>query len=106
MRHETIENYLKTIYNLSSNNTAVVSNQKIAVKLDLNPATVTEGLKKLHELKYIVYEKLIVKPDDVSVIKGDKSDSILTLVTCTPIYIASHRLIIHARLEETILLEP
>lgn len=57
MRHETIENYLKTIYNLSSNNTAVVSNQKIAVKLDLNPATVTEGLKKLHELKYIVYEK-------------------------------------------------
>lgn len=57
MRPETIENYLKTIYNLSSNNTAVVSNQKIADRLSLNPATVTEGLRKLHELKYIVYEK-------------------------------------------------
>lgn len=57
MRPETIENYLKTIYNLSSNNTAVVSNQKIADKLSLNPATVTEGLRKLHELKYVVYEK-------------------------------------------------
>jgi DtxR family Mn-dependent transcriptional regulator len=57
MRPETIENYLKTIYNLSSNNTAVVSNQKIADRLSLNPATVTEGLRKLHELKYVVYEK-------------------------------------------------
>lgn len=57
MRPETIENYLKTIYNLSSNNTAVVSNQKIADRLSLSPATVTEGLRKLHELKYVVYEK-------------------------------------------------
>ena len=57
MRPETIENYLKTIYNLSSNNTAVVSNQKIADRLSLNPATVTEGLRKLHEIKYVVYEK-------------------------------------------------
>ena len=57
MRPETIENYLKTIYNLSCNNTAVVSNQKIADRLSLNPATVTEGLRKLHELKYVVYEK-------------------------------------------------
>lgn len=57
MRQETIENYLKTIYNLSSNNTAVVSNRLIAAKLELNPATVTEGLRKLHELKYVIYEK-------------------------------------------------
>ena len=57
MRQETIENYLKTIYNLSFNNTAVVGNQKIADKLSLRPATVTEGLRKLHELKYVVYEK-------------------------------------------------
>ncbi|HEY8423104.1 MAG TPA: sortase [Thermoclostridium sp.] len=48
---------------------------------------------------YTVYEKLVVKPDDVSVIKGGKDDYILTLITCTPIYIATHRLIIHARLE-------
>lgn len=57
MRPETIENYLKTIYNSSSNNTAVVSNQKLSDKLGLKPATVTEGLRKLHELKYVIYEK-------------------------------------------------
>lgn len=57
MRSETIENYLKTIYNLSSNNTAVVSNQKLAKKLAIQPASVTEGLRKLHELKYVIYEK-------------------------------------------------
>lgn len=57
MRPETTENYLKTIYNLSSYNTAVVSNQDLANKLKVNPGTVTEALKKLHELKLVIYEK-------------------------------------------------
>lgn len=57
MRPETIENYLKTIYNLSAHNTTVVANQKLAQKLDIQPASVTEGLRKLHELKYVIYEK-------------------------------------------------
>lgn len=57
MRPETIENYLKTIYNLSSNNTSVVNNQSLADKLGLTPATVTEAVRKLHELKYVIYEK-------------------------------------------------
>jgi DtxR family transcriptional regulator, Mn-dependent transcriptional regulator len=57
MRTETIENYLKTIYNLSSGNTCVVGNQKLADKLSINPASVTEALRKLHELKYVIYEK-------------------------------------------------
>lgn len=57
MRTETIENYLKTIYNLSSDNTVVVSNQKLADKLKISPASVTEALRKLHELKYVIYEK-------------------------------------------------
>lgn len=57
MRQETVENYLKTIYNLSSDNTMIVSNQKLADKLNIKPATVTEGLRKLDELKYVVYEK-------------------------------------------------
>jgi DtxR family Mn-dependent transcriptional regulator len=35
----------------------VVSNQQLANKLDIKPATVTESLRKLHELKYVVYEK-------------------------------------------------
>jgi DtxR family Mn-dependent transcriptional regulator len=57
MRQETIENYLKTIYNLSSDNSNVVSNQKLADKLNIRPASVTEGLRKLHELKHVIYEK-------------------------------------------------
>ncbi|MCU0359712.1 MAG: metal-dependent transcriptional regulator [Bacteroidia bacterium] len=57
MRQETIENYLKTIYNLSSDNSALVGNKALADKLKLKPATVTEGLRKLHDLKYVVYEK-------------------------------------------------
>ncbi len=57
MRQETVENYLKTIYNLSSNNSTVVVNQQLANKLEISPASVTEGLRKLHELKYVVYEK-------------------------------------------------
>lgn len=57
MRSETIENYLKTIYNLSNNNTSVVGNQALANKLHLTPATITEALRKLNELKLVVYEK-------------------------------------------------
>jgi DtxR family Mn-dependent transcriptional regulator len=57
MRSETIENYLKNIYNLSSDNTVIVSNQELANRLDISPASVTEALKKLHEFKYVVYEK-------------------------------------------------
>lgn len=57
MRTETIENYLKTIYNLSADNTSVVTNQRLADRLNINPASVTEALRKLHELKYVIYEK-------------------------------------------------
>jgi len=57
MRTETIENYLKTIYNLSTDNKAAVVNQQLADKLNINPASVTEALRKLHELKYVIYEK-------------------------------------------------
>lgn len=57
MKAETIENYLKTIYNLSLDNTQVVSNQKLADKLNIAPSSVTEALRKLHELKYVIYEK-------------------------------------------------
>jgi DtxR family Mn-dependent transcriptional regulator len=57
MRQETIENYLKTIYNLSTDNKAVVGNFKLAEKLNISPASVTEALRKLHELKYVIYEK-------------------------------------------------
>lgn len=57
MQSETIENYLKTIYHLSTGNSSVVSNKQLADKLNVIPATVTEAVKKLHELKLVVYEK-------------------------------------------------
>lgn len=47
---------------------------------------------------YKIYEKLVVTPDNLSVLKDNGKESIITLITCTPIYIATHRLIIHARL--------
>ncbi|MCC6370460.1 MAG: metal-dependent transcriptional regulator [Bacteroidia bacterium] len=57
MRTETIENYLKTIYRLSELNKAVVSNQQLAERLNVKPATVTEALKHLNRLNYVHYEK-------------------------------------------------
>ena len=57
MQSETIENYLKTIYHLSSGNTTIVNNKQLADKLNVIPATVTEAVKKLHELKLVIYEK-------------------------------------------------
>jgi sortase A len=50
--------------------------------------------------KYKVLKKHVVKPSDVSVLNGDPSKRILTLVTCTPINTATHRLIVHAELDE------
>ncbi|MDF2880432.1 MAG: sortase family protein LPXTG-site transpeptidase [Clostridiaceae bacterium] len=53
---------------------------------------------KKGEYKYKVYNSFVVEPSEVSVLNPTK-DATLTLVTCTPIRIASHRLIIKARLE-------
>lgn len=61
---------------------------------------------KEEDLTYKVFETKVVLPDDVSVLKGSKDDTILTLITCTPIYVASHRLIVIARLENRVLKVP
>lgn len=47
--------------------------------------------------QYEIYKKYIVEPDDVSVLNRNRKDKILTLITCTPINTATHRLIIHAK---------
>ena len=67
---------------------------------ELEPGDEILIITKKEELKYRVYKKLVVKPDDVSVLEGDKDRSAITLITCTPIYVASHRLIVRAVLEE------
>lgn len=48
-------------------------------------------------LRYTVYEKKIVEPDDTSIAEHNGTDKILTLYTCHPVAIASHRLVVHAR---------
>ena len=47
--------------------------------------------------QYQVYETLVVKPQDVSVLNGSKDEKTLTLITCTPIDTATHRLIVKAK---------
>lgn len=49
---------------------------------------------------YRVYERMVVKPQDTWVLRGSKKETILTLITCEPIYVATHRLIIRAKLIE------
>ncbi len=49
---------------------------------------------------YKVYEILVVEPTDTSVLRGSKDSKVLTLITCTPKYKSTHRLIVHAVLEE------
>lgn len=57
--------------------------------------TITVGDKVY---KYVVFNKVVVEPSDVSVLKQPKNDQIVTLITCTPFITATHRLIIQARL--------
>ncbi|NTV88855.1 MAG: class D sortase [Clostridiales bacterium] len=61
---------------------------------------------KKQEYKYKIFSKTVVLPSDVSVLKGSKDESIATLITCTPIYVATHRLIIQGRLEGTTSQQP
>lgn len=45
---------------------------------------------------YQVYHIRVVEPTDLSVLNRNDTDKVVTLITCTPIRVASHRLIIHA----------
>jgi sortase A len=53
---------------------------------------------KEKEFTYVVYDKQVVEPHEVSVLNPTK-DATITLVTCTPIRVATHRLIIKGRLK-------
>lgn len=54
----TEENYLKTIYSLAQNEKGKLANLSIADSLRINPATVTEMLKRLHDKKLIDYNRI------------------------------------------------
>lgn len=49
---------------------------------------------------YTVYKKHVVEPTDLTVLRKNNRDRVLTLVTCHPLYTASHRLIVHAVIRE------
>ncbi len=53
----TEENYLKAIFSATTHTTGRVGNQLIAEKLTINPASVTEMLRKLDEKKLISYDR-------------------------------------------------
>lgn len=53
---------------------------------------------KKGEFTYMVYKSFIVLPSEVSVLNNTK-DAELTLITCTPVRVATHRLIIKAKLK-------
>lgn len=53
----TEENYLKAIYSLAHSGKDRVNNQLIAEKLDINPASVTDMLRKLDEKRMIEYTR-------------------------------------------------
>lgn len=48
--------------------------------------------------QYKVYETLVVKPNDLSVLKGSANEKTLTLITCTPVDTGTHRLIVKAKM--------
>lgn len=49
---------------------------------------------------YEVYEVLVVEPDDLSVLRSSSRHKVLTMITCTPLYTSTHRLIVHAVVRE------
>ena len=44
--------------------------------------------------KYKVYDKKVVKPSQTSSLKVQSNKKLVTLVTCTPIYVNTHRLLV------------
>jgi sortase A len=57
-------------------------------------------ITKDKKLTYRIIDKLIVKPNDLSVLKKNSSESILTLITCHPMKNPTHRYIVKAVLDK------
>lgn len=53
------------------------------------------------EYIYKVTESFVVKPEQVEVLDNYDDGATLTLITCTPLYIGTHRLIVRAELAES-----
>ena len=49
------------------------------------------------KLTYKVFDKEVVEPDDITKLKVEHGKELLTLITCYPYGINSHRLLVHAK---------
>lgn len=49
---------------------------------------------------YEVYETKVVTPEDLSVLRSSSKHRVITLITCTPMYTSTHRLIVHGVVKE------
>lgn len=63
-------------------------------EMEVGDEIVVETSKE--KVTYVVYEILLVEPNDVSVLRNSSKYRVLTLVTCDPVYNPTHRLIVHA----------
>lgn len=63
---------------------------------EVEPGDIIEVTTNNTVYKYTVYKVHIVEPTEVSVLNRNKTDKILTLVTCDPVKNPTHRLIVHA----------
>ncbi len=79
-----------------SHSAGVFFNRLDEVAIDDTIKVTTKG----GEYTYRVYEILVVEPDDTSVLRGTNDNKVMTLITCTPVMTATHRLIVHAVLVE------
>lgn len=64
-------------------------------KLEIGDEIYIKNFKE--ELTYVVYDIKIIEPDDVSELKVQDGEDIITLITCHPYRVNSHRYIVKAK---------
>ena len=64
-------------------------------KLEIGDEIYIKNFKE--ELTYVVYDIKIIEPDDVSELKVQDGEYIITLITCHPYRVNSHRYIVKAK---------
>ncbi len=95
----TVGHFLETAYPGENGNFAVIGHRSYKYGQFFNRLDELEkgdsiGIKSgTKTYEYIVTEKIVVKPEDTWVLKTT-AKPIITLITCTPIRIATHRLVV------------
>jgi sortase A len=98
-------------HHMGTGNPGEVGNVVLAAHRDINSALFREldrlepgdevfVYNALGEYRYVVQESFVVNPDDAEVMEPT-DDKRVTLITCTPIGLATQRLIVVATLDET-----